>query len=224
MGSSIYEQECKALDNKVLTDGFGMTTNQTVVFVEAVSCCIITVGWNKGTKQITTFANRSGTPIDFIKCYGQINEATLETACKRFYKADEVDAQSCAKQNNMMMAICLASSLMAGAQGRLLTYRNKYTFDGVECAAITHKIIMRLVTIYSVTTTQTLHKNLQNLGVFLAKVDGNINKIHCKFDRNHSQLLAHGTTVDDPIGLLVNAYLVVPCHNFEEYTRCHHSN
>jgi hypothetical protein len=32
-GSSIYEQGCKALDNKALAGGFGMTTDQTVVFV-----------------------------------------------------------------------------------------------------------------------------------------------------------------------------------------------
>jgi hypothetical protein len=86
-GSSIYEQGCKALDNKALAGGLGMTTDQTVVFVEAVSCHAIAIGWNKGTKQITTFANRGGTTVDLIKCYKQINEATLKIACKRFCKA-----------------------------------------------------------------------------------------------------------------------------------------
>jgi hypothetical protein len=38
-GSSIYEQGCKALDDKALTGGFGMTTDQTVVLVEPLSCC-----------------------------------------------------------------------------------------------------------------------------------------------------------------------------------------
>ncbi len=46
---------------------------------------------------------------------------------------------------------------MADVQARLLTYRSKYTFDGVEYAPLMYKIIMRLVTIHSVTTTQTLH-------------------------------------------------------------------
>jgi hypothetical protein len=55
-GSSIYEQGCKALDDRALTDGFWTTTDQTMVFVEAFSCCAIAMGWNKGTKQITTFA------------------------------------------------------------------------------------------------------------------------------------------------------------------------
>ena len=98
-----------------------MTTDQTVVFVEAVSHRAIAMGWNKGTKQITTFPNRSGTLVDLIKCYGQINKATLKIACKNFCKAGEEDADSCAKQNNTMMAICLASSLTAEAQARLLT-------------------------------------------------------------------------------------------------------
>jgi hypothetical protein len=49
-GSSIYEQGCKALDDKALAGGFGMTTDQMVVFVEAVSCRATAMGWNKGTK------------------------------------------------------------------------------------------------------------------------------------------------------------------------------
>ncbi len=122
------------------------------------------------------------------------------------------------------MAICLASSLTAEAQARLLTYCNKYTFNGVEYVPLMYKIIMRLTTIGSIATRQTLHKNLQNLGVFVATFHGNINKIHGKFDRNHSQLLARSTTMDNPIGLLFDPYVVVPCHNFKEYIRLHHNN
>jgi hypothetical protein len=62
------------------------------------------------------------------------------------------------------MSICLAKSLMANVQARLLTYRNEYTFDGVEYTPLMYKIIMRLATIDSVPTTQTLHDNLQSLG------------------------------------------------------------
>ena len=122
------------------------------------------------------------------------------------------------------MAICLASSLTAEAQVRLLTYRNEYTFDNMEYAPLLYKIIMRLATIDSVATTQTLQENLQNLGVFAATVNGDINKIHGEFDRNHSQFLARGATVDNPIGLLFDAYSVVPCHNFKEYIRRHHDD
>ncbi len=124
-GSSIYEQGCKALNNKALTDGFGMTTDQTVVFIKAFSCRATAMGRNMGTQQITTFTICGGTSVDLINWHGQIDEATLKTDCERFCKAGEVDAQSHATQNNTMMAICLASLLPAKAQARLLTYRNE---------------------------------------------------------------------------------------------------
>jgi hypothetical protein len=43
-GSSIHEHGCKALDNKDLAGDFGMTTDQTVVFVKAVFCWTTAMG------------------------------------------------------------------------------------------------------------------------------------------------------------------------------------
>jgi hypothetical protein len=36
--------------------------------------------------------------------------------------------------------------------------------------------------------------------------------------------LACGATVDNSIGLLFDAYIIVPCHNFKEYICCHHDD
>jgi hypothetical protein len=174
------------------------------------------MGWKKGSKQITTFTNSSGVSVNIIKSYGQINEATLKTACERFCKAGEADAVSLAKQNNMMMSMCLNKSLTASVKASLLTYRNEYTFDGVEYAPLMYKIIMRLTTVDSIATTQTLRDNLQNLGVFAVTVKGDI-------DKNYSQLLARGATLDDPIGILFEAYLLVPCYNFTKYIGTKHN-
>ena len=74
---------------------------------------------------------------------------------------------------------------------------------------------MRLATINSVATTQTLRDNLPSLGVYTATVSGDINKVHNKFVKNYSQLIARGATADNPIDILFDAYLVVPCHNFD---------
>jgi hypothetical protein len=154
-----------------------MTSNQTVVFVESLTRRATAMGWNTGSKQITTFTNRSGKAVDIIKEYGQIDEVTLKTACEHFCKAGEGDAESRAKQNNIMLAVCLGKSLTAEAQARLLTYRSKYTFDGVEYAPLMYKIIMRLATIDTHATTQVLRDNLNNLRVFAATVNGGIIKI-----------------------------------------------
>jgi hypothetical protein len=82
-GSDIYKQGIAPLDDKALTEGFNMTTNQTVMFTKAMLNRATAMGWNKGFKQITTFTNSSGVSVDIIKSYCQIDEATLKTACER---------------------------------------------------------------------------------------------------------------------------------------------
>jgi hypothetical protein len=78
----IYDHGFAALDDKALTNGFNMIPNETVIFVEAFQCHANAVGWTKGTKQITTFNNCDGKSINIIKNYGQIDKATLKTACE----------------------------------------------------------------------------------------------------------------------------------------------
>jgi hypothetical protein len=143
-GQLIYDHGCAALNNKALTNVFNMIPNKTVVFVEVLQRHADSMGWTKGTKQIMTITNCDGKSINIIKNYSQIDKATLKTACERFCKAGEIDSQSCAKQNNTIMSNCLSNSLSMEAKVRLLTYRNNYTFDGVEYAPLMYKIIMRL--------------------------------------------------------------------------------
>jgi hypothetical protein len=216
-GASIYERGCQALDDKALTEGFNMSMNQSVVFVEALHRKATQMGWNQGSKQITSFTNREAKAIDIIKEYGQIDEATLKTQCERFCKAGGADAQSRAKQNNTMMCSCLSKTLTAAAQAKLLACRSEFTFDGVEYAPLMFKIIMRLTTMDSVATNQSLRENLQALATFAATVQGDIDKIHEEFDKNYSQLISRGATVDDPIQILFDAYEAVPCYNFKKY-------
>ncbi len=102
-GSTIFEQGCKPLDDKALTNGFAMTSNQTVIFVEAFHRCATTKGCNQGTRQITLFANSAGHQVDIIKSYGQIDKATLKSACERFCNPGGVNSQTRVKQNNTMM-------------------------------------------------------------------------------------------------------------------------
>jgi hypothetical protein len=177
-GSAIFKQGCKALNKKALTNGFAMTPDQTIIFVEAFHHRTTVMVWNQGTRQITTFTNSTRCQVNIIKSYSQIDKATLKTACERSCKLGQLDAQTWAKQNNTMIRICQAKSLMEDAQARLLTYRNEYTFDGVEYAPLMYKIIMHLTTINSVATMQTLCNNLQLLRIYAATVNDDIDKLH----------------------------------------------
>jgi hypothetical protein len=184
-GAEIYKQGCIPLDNKSLTKGFNMTPDQNVTFVKAFQQHSTKIGWNAGTKGITSFANRDGNTINIIKSYGEIDKVTLRTACERFCKVGKANAKSQARQNNTMMGICLLKLLTAEAQARLLTYHKDYLINEVECAPLMYKVIMRLATIDSVATTQALRDNLHTLGTFASTVGGNIDKINSKFDKNY---------------------------------------
>jgi hypothetical protein len=80
-----------------------------------------------------------------------------------------------------------------------------------------YKIIICLATINSVATAQTFCNNLQLLGVYAATVSGNINKVHNEFNKDYSLLIARGATIENPISILFEAYLVVPCPDFKTY-------
>jgi hypothetical protein len=224
LGKDIYNHGCGALDDKALTNGFNMIPNKTVVFLEALQRHANSMGWTKGTKQITTFTNRNRKSINIIKNYGRINEAMLKTACEQFCKVGEADSQTCAKQNNTMMSDCLSNLLSMEAKVRLLTYRKDYTVGGVEYSPLMYKLIMRLATIDSIATTQKMQDNLQNLGVFSATDSGNNDKINSEFDQNNSQIVARGATVDDPIGIIFETYSVIPCYNFTTYMKQQHDD
>ncbi len=131
-GSAIFKQGCKTLDDKALVEGFAMTPDQTVIFVDAFYHRAVLMGWTQGMKQITTLTNNARVSISIIKCYSQISKVALKMGCERFCKVGDADAQTRAAQNNVMMATCLAKSLTANAQACLLTYRSKYTFNGKE--------------------------------------------------------------------------------------------
>jgi hypothetical protein len=45
-GAEIHRQGCAPLDNKSLTDGFNMTSDQVVMFIEAFQRHCTEMGWN----------------------------------------------------------------------------------------------------------------------------------------------------------------------------------
>jgi hypothetical protein len=49
-GQMIYNQGCKALNDKALTNEFNMIPKKTVVFVESFQRHTDAMGWTKGTK------------------------------------------------------------------------------------------------------------------------------------------------------------------------------
>jgi hypothetical protein len=53
-------------------------------------------------------------------------------------------------------------------------------------------------------------------------VNGNIDKTNSELDQNYSQIIVRWATVNDPIGIIFEAYSVVPCYNFTTYMKRQH--
>ncbi len=214
LGGHIYKEGCKKLTND---QGFAMTPATTAAFVKVFAHRCSIMGWNQGAQGITILQNSAEINIDIVKAYGQINEVTLKTRCDVFCRAGGANYQSRVAQNNHMMVQYLKSSLTPAPLARLEPYQAQYTFDGIEYAPLMYKIIMRLATIDSVATTETLRKNLDGLPAYAASVNGDVDMINSYFDANYSQILTRGATVDDPLSKLFDGYLAVPDDTFLKY-------
>jgi hypothetical protein len=215
LGQSIYKQGCEKLTKD---EGFAMTPATTVTFVKAFKNCCTIMGWNQGQRNITKFTNSNNAVVDIVKnYYGQIDKASLKAGCDVFCDANDTNYQTRASQNNHMMAQCLKKSLTIAALVRLEPYQNQYLFNGIKYGMMMYKIIMRLATINSMATDEALRANFTNLPIYAASINGDIDLINSYFDVNYSQLLARGSTINDPIAKLFDAYLVVPDYNFKQY-------
>ena len=211
-GVMVYDEGRKAL-----TTPFDMKSNGTVVYITELQAKCIKMGSSTGAQQITHFANAAGATINIIDQYGQIDSATLSTACQAFCSAGGAQFQQRARQNNTMMGECILAKLTPAARVRLLPFCMEYEIHDVIFAPLLHKKVMQIATIDSVATTKTLRANLRELASYCVSVKGDIELVPTYFDNNHSQIIAQGDLVDDPVDILFSAYAAVPCSNFREY-------
>jgi hypothetical protein len=218
-GTLIYQEGCKAL-----TTPFKMKCNGTVIYTTELQATSNKMGWGVGSQQITKFIKSDSNTINIIDQYGQIDTAVLQAGCKSFCKLGSPRFNQQARQNNKMMAECIMRSLSMSARICLLPLQGDFEFDSIAYALLLHKKVMVLATIDSVATTKTLRLNLREIPTYCATVKGNIELLHTYFDNNHSQIIAHGASVDDPVDILFSVYAVVPCFKFRTYIKQEQDN
>jgi hypothetical protein len=163
-----------------------MTPSTTAAFVKTFKNPCSIMGWNQAGMGITKFPNQQGIIINIIKNYGQIDKLMLKAHCNEFCKATGAKFETCTAQNNHMMAQCVKKSLTAASLARLKPYQVQYMFEGVEYGLLMYKTILRLATIDSIATTETLHANLNNLPSYDVSVNGNVDLINSYFDTNYT--------------------------------------
>ncbi len=117
VGTTIYNEGCKKL-----TTELDMKSSGTVVFTTELQAKCVKMGWHMGTQQIIIFTNATGSTINIVHQYGQINMVTLQTQCEVFCKNTGTLLQARARQNNTMMSKCIMKILTPAARVRLLPF------------------------------------------------------------------------------------------------------
>jgi hypothetical protein len=214
VGMTIYNEGCKKL-----TTELDMKSSGTIVYSTKLQAECVKMGWHMGTQQIINFTNATGSTINIVHQYGQINTATLQTQCEVFCKSTGTLFQTRARQNNTMMSKCIMKTLTPAARVRLLPFQGDYKIDNVIYAPLLHKKIMVLATINFVATTKTLRSNLRELPTYCSTIKGDIKLLCSYFDSNHTQIIAPSATVNNPVDILFSAYMVIPCNNFRSYIK-----
>ncbi len=204
----IYDKECEKLATK-----FDMMSSGAVVYTIKLQAKFVMMGWHMGTQQIINF-NTTGSTINIVHQYRQIDVAMLQAQCDVFCKSIGALFQARARQNNTMMSECIIKMLTSAARVRLLPFEGGYEIEDIIYALLLYKKIMALATINSITTTKTLRSNLRELPTYCSTIKGDIELLHSCFDANYTQIIACRSMVNNPVDILFPMYTVVPCHNF----------
>ena len=217
VGISIYNQAIKPL-----TTRFGMTPEEVVVFLQEFKDRADANGWSKGTYNVTKFLTNNNVSVHIHEGYGLLEAAAISTQCEIFADPAGAHYNSRARQNNTMMVTCIMATLTDEARARLHPYASEYTRHNIVVGPLLFKTVMRLATIDSVATEESLRAKLRELHQLTSSLKYDLPKIHALFHQYYTQLIARGASIDDPIGILFQIYLTINCANFRNYIQRKH--
>lgn len=212
VGISIFNQATKSL-----TTRFGMTPEEVVVFLQEFKDRADANGWSKGNFNVTKFLTNNNVTVHIHEGYGLLEAAAISNQCEIFVDPAGANYNTRARQNNGMMVKCIMATLTDDARARLQPYASEYTRHDTIVGPLLFKTVMRLATIDSVATEESLRSKLRELHLLASSLGYNLPKLHALFHQYYTQLIARGATIDDPIGILFQIYLAINCTNFRNY-------
>ncbi len=93
-----------------------MKSSGIVVYTTELQAKCVKMGWHMGTQKIINFTSVTGSTINIVHQYGQIDTATLQAQWEVFCKKTGTLFQARARQNNTMMSKCILKTLTPAAR------------------------------------------------------------------------------------------------------------
>ena len=223
-GMALYDMGTKSLydsdDSK-----FDLKNEEALNFEKDVERRAKAMGWYHSAEGILTFTVGTET-IDLLSDYGRIDLDEIKTQSEPIYLASGAKSSTRAAQNNDMMQTMLFESITKEAKTRVEVFKDEYEFSDagtpakkIIVAAALYKVIMRLTTLDTKSTNKALRDTILDLPNYCLTVQGDIDKIHTRFNNTYSQLKARGEEVPDKEGILFATYDKVPDKDFCDYMK-----
>jgi hypothetical protein len=209
-GTALYEEGIKSLyDDK---EKFDLQNDKATGFIDRVKARAKKMGWDNEIQGITTY-QVNGRTVDLIKQYGLIDITEIHVQSQPWYLHNGAKADQRAAQNNAQFYEMLMNSVTPSARDRIKVYEDEHMLsDGntppslVPNAAALYKVIMRLTTLDSKSTSKALRDRLKDLPAFATTCNDDINLLHSYFFDAYNQLKARGEDMHDKEALLFQAY------------------
>ena len=200
-GTALCEEGCKAMYNEE-KDKFDLRNDQVMSIINDISAQVRKMGWDHPVQGIVTY-QVNGNNIDLIQGYGHIALDEIRSQSEPYYLHYGANADKRAAQNNAMMMQMLMDSLTVPAKNKLLVYKNEYKVsDGgtppkqVTVATLLYKVIMRMMTLNTRSTSKALRDIIKDLPAYTVTVQGDIDLIHTRFNDAYTQLRAQGEDIN----------------------------
>jgi hypothetical protein len=116
-----------------------------------------------------------------------------------------------------MLQECIWGSLTLRAQHRLAQYKDEYTVNGLCCGPLLLNLIKHTVTGNSRATIRAIRSQLNHIDDYATEVNGNVEMITEFFTEHLGQLITYGALLDNPMEILFEGLLAVPCEEFHHY-------
>lgn len=210
LGQSLFYKATAALDSD---NKFDCTPDGLRDFLGQVNSRATESGWTETVMAIQEDPTDPLSPTsDFIKNYG-----TFELDLLRDVAATYHPAQSRANQDSYNLYRCLYQSLSQIGRDKVTLREDEYKIGDEEVGILFLKIIISTSSIDTNATVSSIRNQLNNLDIYIKKVDFDIAKFNMHVQQLVQRLAARKQTTHDLLTNLFKAYKTVPDKEFNRY-------
>ena len=187
--------------------------NQLRLLKKMLSNRALEMGWNSSILSIPINVNQTGPTLNVLAQHGQLSYEQLEA-----HANDKIVAkQTRAAQDNLMMYMCLHSSMSEACSKRLLPETDKYTVNNVPIASMLFKVLVGKAEAQTIATTANIRKNLANIKEDIKRLRFDVQAFHEYVKNLVQDLNGYGQSDTPDLTIqLFDSYMSVPDKVFRE--------